>query len=131
MIERKAIRIRLEPNASQSTALKRAAGARRFVFNWGLARWREHYALTGKTVQMKQLSAELTALKRTPGTTWLADIDSQLLQQAMADVRTAFNNFFARRARYPHFKSRKCDMNRFRIPQRVKVAGRRIYTEGW
>lgn len=38
MTERKAIRVRMEPNAGQAAAMGRAAGARRFVFNWALAR---------------------------------------------------------------------------------------------
>lgn len=127
MTARKAVRVRLEPTVAQRAAMSRAAGARRFVFNWGLARWREYYAQTGKTISMRELSAELTALKRLPDTAWLAEIDSQLVQQALADLRRAYVNFFERRAAYPRFKCRKSDQARFRIPQRVKVTGRRIF----
>jgi putative transposase len=125
--ERKAVRVRMEPTAAQRAALARAAGARRFVFNWALERWQAHYRETGETIPMRMLSAELTALKREPQTAWLREMDSQLLQQALADVRRAFVNFFERRARYPRFKSRKRDRARFRIPQRVKVDGRRVF----
>jgi putative transposase len=65
----------------------------------------------------------LTVLKNEPETAWLCEVDSQALQQTLADLRQAFVNFFARRARYPRFKSKKCDKARFRIPQRVKVVG--------
>jgi putative transposase len=50
-------------------------------------------------------------------------MDSQLLQQVLADLQRAYVNFFERRARYPRFKSRKRDTARFRIPQRVRVVG--------
>jgi len=43
------------------------------------------------------------------------------LQQVLADLKKAFGAFFERRARYPRFKSRKRDMARFRIPQRVTL----------
>jgi len=60
-------------------------------------------------------------LKAEPETAWLKEMDSQLLQQVLADVKKAFTNFFAHRARYPRFKSRKRDTARFRIPQRVTL----------
>jgi putative transposase len=62
-------------------------------------------------------------LKNNQDTCWLADMDSQALQQALADVRQAFVNFFQHRARYPRLKSKKRDTPSFRIPQRVKVVG--------
>src|SRR5690348_2666527 len=121
---RRVYRFRLEPTHSQEEGLRRYAGARRFVWNWALRQKREHYRATGKGLSEKELSARLTALKGDPGTAWLKEIDSQLLQQALADLKRAFVNFFARRARYPRFKSRKKDAARFRIPQRVAlVAG--------
>jgi putative transposase len=130
---RKVYRFRMRPNAGQGQALNRMAGARRFVWNWALARWKETYAATGKSISLRQLSAELTALKRQPGTEWLGEVDSQALQQALKDLHRAFVNFFERRACYPRFKSRKRDQARFRIPQRVKVADGKVYVPriGW
>lgn len=107
--------------------MSRMAGARRWVWNWGLARWKETYEATGKSISLKQLSAELTALKREPGTAWLGEVDSQALQQVLKDLHRAFTNFFEERARYPRFKSKKRDPMRFRIPQRVKVDDGKVY----
>jgi putative transposase len=127
LLERKAIRVRLDPTEAQRAALERSAGARRFIYNWALDRRREHYRDTGRTLAWKHLSAELTQLKQRPETVWLREVDAQMLQQALADLQRAFENFFARRARYPRFKSRKRDPGRFRIPQRVKVNGSRLF----
>lgn len=79
------------------------------------------------------LNKELTELKRRPGMEWLRDADSQSLQEALRDLDRAFRNFFEKRARFPRFKSRKRDAARFRIPQRVKVAGGEVYVPkvGW
>jgi putative transposase len=49
----------------------------------------------------------LKVLKAGPEYAWLKEIDSQLLQQALADCQRAFDNFFAKRARFPRFKSRR------------------------
>ena len=48
-------------------------------------------------------------------------------------MHRAFVSFFEKRARYPRFKSRKRDRRRFRIPQRVKVEGGKVYVPkvGW
>ena len=126
-------RFRMRPNAEQGHGLNRMAGARRFVWNWALARWKETYAATGKSISLQQLSAELTALKGKPETAWLSECDSQALQQVLRDLVRAFTNFFERRARYPRFKSKKRDRARFRIPQRVKVADGKVYVPkvGW
>jgi putative transposase len=109
------------------------AGARRFVWNWALARWKDHYKATGKSITYNRLAAELTSLKRRPGLEWLNDVDSQALQQVLKDLCRAFANFFERRARYPRFKSRKRDQARFRIPQRVKIDAGKVYVPkvGW
>lgn len=121
-VQSKVYRFRLKPTADQVAALNRLAGARRWVWNWALARKREHYQATGKTLTFKALCLELTAIKSQPATAWLKDADSQALQQALRDLERAFVNFFERRARFPRFKSKKRDKARFRIPQRVTLA---------
>src|SRR5262252_3742863 len=133
MPERKVYRFRIEPTDSQEAALSRYAGARRFVFNWALQRRKETYQQTGKSIPWSKLSVELTALKGKPGFKWLKEIDSQLLQQAVADCKKAFDNFFKKRARFPKFKKKHGANQSFRIPQRVKLEDRRVYIPkvGW
>lgn len=130
---RKVYRFRMEPTVAQEPILNRLAGARRFVWNWALRRWKDHHEATGQSIGLKQLSDELTVLKRQPETAWLREADSQALQQALKDLHRAFVNLFERRSRYPRFKSRKRDPLRFRIPQRVKVADGKVYVPkvGW
>jgi putative transposase len=122
----KSFRYRLEPTTDQERKLRQFAGARRFIWNWALGQRRDHYRTTGKGLPGKELSKRLTALKNQPETAWLREMDSQLLQQALADVQRAYVNYFEGRARRPRFKSRKRDKVRFRIPQRVRVAGNAV-----
>lgn len=121
MEQRRVYRFQMRPNRSQDTLLSQFAGARRFVWNWALARRIAYYKEHGKGLGRIALSAELTALKARSETAWLRDMDSQALQQVLIDLYRAYDNFFERRARYPRFKSKKRDEQRFRIPQRVTV----------
>jgi len=57
----KVYRFRMEPTQEQERALLKMAGARRWAWNWGLARKKEHYATTGKGLTYNQLAGELTA----------------------------------------------------------------------
>lgn len=126
-IHHKVFRFRMEPTVEQRQAMNRIAGARRWVWNWALSRRREHFTLFGKTLSYSALAAELTALKTRVETAWLKEADSQALQQVLMDVCQAFVNFFAKRARFPRFKSRKRDQARFRIPQRVKITDGKVF----
>lgn len=130
---RKTYRFRLRPTPPQGQKLAQSAGARRFVWNWGLARWKAYYEEYGKTIPYSQLSAELTQLKKQPGMEWMKEVDSQSLQQGLGDLKQSFVGFFRKQNRYPKFKSRKTDRARFRIPQRVKVEDGKVYIPkiGW
>jgi putative transposase len=123
----------MRPTKTQEAALYRMAGARRFVYNWALDRRKGHYALYGEGISARRLSAELTALKSEPETLWLKEADSQMLQQALRYVERAFDAFFEKRSRFPRFRSKKAGNFSFRIPQRVKIEGGRVYVPkvGW
>jgi putative transposase len=132
-VHRKTYRFRMEPNRHQAEGLRQMAGARRWVWNWALQRKKDYYAEYSKTLTVNALCKELTELKRQPATAWLKECDSQALQQVLRDLEGAFSAFFARRAKYPRFKSKKTDRVRFRIPQRVAVSDGRVYVPkvGW
>jgi putative transposase len=117
----------MEPDSAQRQSLIRVAGARRFVWNWALDQCQTQYRQNGTSLPWPELSRRLTVLKKQPETAWLKDMDSQALQQVLADLRRAYQNFFQKRARFPRFKSRKNDTPRFRIPQRVSVVGGEVY----
>ena len=133
MTERKVYRFKIDPTTKQEAALARYAGARRFAFNWALQRRKETYEQAGKSIPWSELSVELTGLKNMPGFEWLNAIDSQLLQQAIADCKRAFGNFFRKRAGFPKFKKKHGAHQSFRIPQRVKLEDGRVYIPkiGW
>jgi putative transposase len=62
-----------------------------------------------------ELSARLSAAKKTPKRAWLNAVSAVVLQQALADLNTAYRNFFASvtgmrkgpKVAPPRFRSRK------------------------
>jgi putative transposase len=129
----KMYRFRMRPTKAQESLLNRTAGARRWVWNWGLRRWKDHYEATGESLGYSRLSAEFTVLRRSPETAWLKDLHAHSMRPALKDLERAFSNYFARRARYPRFKSRKRDPLRFRSTEGVNVAGGKVRVPkiGW
>jgi putative transposase len=119
----KTYRYRLRPTPAQEATFRQYAGARRWVFNWALARRRRHFQATRKSLSVTELCAELTLLKRQPETAWLRECNAQSLQQAIRDLDKAFVAFFARRSRFPRFRSKKRDRLSFRIPQSLRLDG--------
>lgn len=129
----RAYKFKMEPNAEQTEKLYQFAGARRFIYNWGLARRIEVYKATGKGIKYAAQNLELTELKRQEELSWLKETDSQCLQESLRDVDRAFQNFFKKRAKYPKFKSRNAGFFSFRVPQRVCVEDGKVYCPkiGW
>ena len=97
---------RAYPAPEQASVLNRTFGCVRVVWNRTLA-WR-HQRYYGEQVKTNftQANAYLTAMKATEDLAWLNEVPSVPLQQAIRHQQVAYTNFFARRARYPRFKSR-------------------------
>jgi putative transposase len=72
------------------------------------------------------LEDDLVWLKKQPETAWLAQMDSQSLQQALADLEKAYKGFFEKTKQFPKFKKKGRSEESFRIPQRVYVEGRHL-----
>ncbi|MBA2892740.1 putative transposase [Nonomuraea soli] len=65
------------------------------------------YASGGRRASYAESSAALTEWKKTEELAFLNEVSCVPLQQALRHLQAAFVNFFARRAGYPTFKSRK------------------------
>jgi len=106
---------RLYPTPGQRQALARAFGCARVVFNDALRARQTAYAAGRPYIGDAELSARLTAAKKTPERAWLGEVSAVVLQQSLADLNAAYRNFFASvtgerkgpKAGPPRFKSRK------------------------
>jgi transposase len=85
---------RLYPAPGQRIALARAFGCARVVFNDALAAREAAHGVGLPYVTDVELSARLTAAKATSGRAWLNEVSAAVLQQALADLNTAYRNYF-------------------------------------
>src|SRR5215472_6286250 len=121
---------RLEPWPRHRLALGKAFGCARVVFNDALAAREAAHQAGEPYLTDAELSARLTAAKKTPERAWLNDVSAVVLQQALADLNAAYRNFFAslkgerkgRRAGPPRFRSRKDTRQAIRFTRNARFS---------
>lgn len=121
----RAYRARLRPTPAQARMLQRLLGAKRFVWNWALARKDEAWREEGVRLNGIALSREFTALRRAPDTAWLGTLPRGPFAQVLRDFDRAWANFFAGRALRPQRKKRgSVNAVRFPLDQRREQVDR-------
>ncbi|MFE1286052.1 RNA-guided endonuclease InsQ/TnpB family protein [Streptomyces sp. NPDC058751] len=103
---KRAFKYRFRPTDAQAAELSRTFGCVRKVYNMALAARTEAW-VRQERVNYNQTSAMLTLWKKSEELAFLNEVSSVPLQQALRHLQVAFTNFFAKRAKYPRFKSRK------------------------
>ncbi|MEH8087774.1 transposase [Gallibacterium anatis] len=130
---RKAFKFEIMPNGNQIRRIKQFCGCSRFVFNRALA-WHSEQYEQDKSIKFNynKLANLLPQWKKE--LVWLKECHSQVLQQSLKDLESAFKNFFQQRADFPKFK-KKGLKERFRFPQGCKLEqqNNRLYLPkiGW
>lgn len=100
-----AYKCRAYPDEAQQQMLARTFGCVRVVWNRTLAERHRLYHAEGKNLSYVASAAALTVMKKDPDLAFLSEVSSVPLQQALRHQYKAFTAFFAKRARYPRFKS--------------------------
>ncbi|MEB7936972.1 RNA-guided endonuclease InsQ/TnpB family protein [Escherichia whittamii] len=104
---KRAYKYRFYPTPDQVELLAQTFGCVRFVYN-SILRWRtDAWYERQEKIGYPQADKRLTAIKAMPEYSWLGDVSAVPLQQAIRHQQTAFSNFFAGRAKYPTFKSKR------------------------
>ena len=104
---RTAYKCRAYPDETQQQVLLRTFGCVRLVWNRTLAARHARWCHERTGTSYAQTDRALTELKKDPDLAFLNQVSSVPLQQALRHQHKAFSAFFARRARYPRFKSRR------------------------
>ena len=127
-------KIRLEPNNKQRTFFNKCAGTSRYVFNWGLAEWKQQYEAFKEDDTLKRpsrygLCVQFNAAKDEL-CPWVREVPYAVTESAFESLGKAFNNFFRglktnEDVGYPKFKSRY-GTKRFRL-RGVKPQSDRAY----
>lgn len=104
---KRAYKYRFYPTPEQIELLAQTFGCVRFVYN-SILRWRtDAYYERQEKIGYPKADKRLTALKAMPEYAFLRDVSAVPLQQAIRHQQDAFKNFFAGRAAYPAFKSKR------------------------
>lgn len=135
----RAHRIALKPTKAQQELLARGCGVARFAYNWALAEWkRQHEARkadpTLPAPSAFALQKQLNAIKDAEFP-WMREVAFTATKNAIANLGTAFQNFFAKRGKFPQFKKKGVARDSFRFddgtgkirPNAAKVEGRTVH----
>lgn len=102
---KKGYKVKIYPNKQQQELFNQTFGACRYVYNHFLARKRDLYLQEGKSISHKEMSRELTQMRK--NIEWLSRFQIQPLQQSLRQLDVAFNLFFRKKANFPVFKSKR------------------------
>ncbi|WP_188738045.1 RNA-guided endonuclease TnpB family protein [Shewanella inventionis] len=100
-----AFKYRFYPTNEQALMLAQTFGCVRFAYNSALGFSKEQYDLGNKT-NYNDWSKNLTLLKKNADFSWLKDVSSVPLQQALKHLDKGFKSFFKSGFGYPKFKSK-------------------------
>ncbi len=93
---------KLKLNNRQKTLMAKHAGFSRWVYNWGLAMWKDAYSqgLKPNPQTLKRLFTNHVK----PEYPWMSELSSKVYQYAFINLGEAFQRFFKGLGKYPRFK---------------------------
>ena len=109
------------PTAEQVELLEQHFGSARFIYNHFLDLKSKTYEESKVSLSRWDLQKLIPSLKKEKP--WLKLVNSQTLIVALKDLDTAYKNFFAKRGKFPKFKSKRSSYSRFNVPQFVRLEG--------
>jgi putative transposase len=107
MKQKRAYKYRFYPSDEQKRILAQTFGCCRYVYNWALRERTDAYYQHGERLYYEGTAQHLVTLKKQEATSWLNEVSSVVLQQALRHLDQAFRNFFEGRADYLTFKKKR------------------------
>lgn len=119
-------KIRLVPTKKQETALKKAAGTARFVYNWALVEWEKQYDEYKVNGSARPTAYSLSRKWTKEKPDWSKEIARDLQTQAILNLGKAWHNHWNRKLGKPVFK-KKQDRDSFYVTNKHQhLVGRRV-----
>lgn len=104
----RAIKVRLYPNKTQEQEFNKILGCYRFVYNHMLARKQESYKSDKTNLGLTELSKYFHhELRKDEQFIWLKEQNTKVMNHAILQMLTAYDNFFKCKNGFPKFKSKK------------------------
>jgi len=126
---KRGLKYRIYPNKEQRILINKTLGCGRFVYNHFLRIRMDEWKYNHKSIFYKDTTTMLKDLKKYPEYSWLKEVDSTALQQSLRDLQKAYDNFFAKRAKFPRFKSKHNHTQSYRSQltnDNIRVVGNQI-----
>ena len=126
---KKAYKFRIYPTTAQAALITQTFGCKRWVYNHFLAERIAIYESEKRTSGRFEQGKRLTQLKKE--TEWLRAPDKCALQNALADLDVAYQNFFRRvklgeKPGFPKFKSKRDRHQSYRTSSNIKMHAKHI-----
>lgn len=126
---------RIYPSKEQAILIAKHFGCTRFIYNKALALKIEAYTKNKIKLSKYDLISKITEWKNVEKFSWLKEVYTQSLQQAIFHLDSAFIKFFREKNEFPKFKNKHTHRFSYSIPQGIKInfENRRIYVPkiGW
>jgi len=104
----RAIKVRLYPNKTQEQTLNKVLGSYRFVYNHMLARKQDAYKADKTSLGLTELCKYFHGtLLKDEEYVWLKEQNTQVMQQSIRQMLTAYDKFFKDHKGFPKFKSKR------------------------
>ena len=107
------MKFRIYPNKMQKNLIDHTFGCSRLIYNRGLELRKKSYD-DGNPIGYSETSKMLTELKKSDEYSFLKDVDSIALQQALRDLDKAYKSFFKKQSSFPVFKSKRSAKQSYR-----------------
>lgn len=117
----KAYKYRIYPTKRQEVLIAKHLGCCRFLYNYALDKKVRAYQKDKTNISRYQIQDELPTMKKSDEYHWLSEVNSLSLQAVLANLDSAFVNFFREKKGFPKFKSKKENRQSFSIPQNTRV----------
>lgn len=119
------LKIRIYPNLEQKSYLHKAFGCTRFIYNYFLDKSQKAWNENKEYFNCFESQKEITKLKKTEECSWLKEIDSSAMCNALNHLDTAYKNLYqARKEKKEYnlkFKSKKIHRESF-TSQAIKTS---------
>lgn len=102
----RAVKIRLLPTVEQEILFWKSAGTARWAYNYFLSENQRSYEQTGKGISEIELRRQINNVLKKTTHSWLSEVSSNVMKQAVKDADVALKRFFKQLSGYPKFKSR-------------------------
>lgn len=106
----KAFKTEIDPTKEQIHKIQCTMGTCRFIYNFYIIRNKQVYAADGSFLTANAFSKWLNNefLPGNPKYSWMKDVSSKAVKQAIRNGETAFKRFFKGLSGFPKFKKKRC-----------------------